>query len=699
MNYAINIIISLGLLVLTILSALLWGRLLFFRLTENLWSRGEKVLLRVGLGLGVISYLIFFLSLIGFLYRPVIFVILLIPLAGFGFRRKRRPGDHRPFMPIRVAFRAITRTELVCLIILSVVFLLNIIVSLTPPYAGDAIGYHLPPARDYLLAHRLVWLPGNVLANQPATVGTLFTIGFAGKGEFFPDLLHCVFGFMAVVGIYLFGRRYFSRASAALGALIFYIIPSVARISSWAYIDLGLTLWALLGLFAYLRWREGGGGEENRSNRSIPLARDSMRNVGEVSNLDPGAQAIGGCLSGFRRKNPSHNGLAIGVENPSHRSTAIGGSLIVAAIFFGLAMGSKYTGLILFAIMAVLALGECVIVKERRRLIGRIIAWAGIALAVASPWYLKNLSLTGNPFYPVLYSIFGGRGWDAARASDFQGIIMGGMRMKLIDYLLLPWNLTVRGAYTYDAFDGIIGPAFLIFLPLVVFVRKKNYPFRFLGLYSAIYFIIWAIISLKVRKLIPVLAPASLLAGVAIANLLEGRYSRLLKILVLLILCLVIGFNLQAIVTNAAKINPLRVITGRETKDQFLSRLIYNYRAIDFMNKNLSPGSGILFIYGGNAWYYSRHKTVVDSIFQDHTIKEMLEHSDSLQVLRELFRRRGITHILINTEIAGQGLFSELSLEENDILQKFLQQDTRPIFQEGPNFVLEIGEEEVPKVR
>ena len=657
----VNIPISLGLLFLTLLSAYLWGRMLFFRFIDNSWSRGEKIFLGVGMGLGVISYLIFFLSLTGLLYRPVIFVILLIPFLWFAVHGRNRSADRAEPLSIASSIRSLSLIERVSFLILPAIFLLNIISSLTPPYAGDAIGYHLPPARDYLAAHRLVWLEGNVLANQPAAVGTLFTIGFAGGGEFFPNLLHCVFGFMVTAGIYLMGRRYFSRSAAALGALIFYTIPSVARISSWAYIDLGLTLWVLLGLFAYLHWR-GGGGEGNRSSRSNRFSRSNGLAV--------------------------EAGLTAGTAETD--GTVISGSLIVSAVFFGLAMGSKYTGLVLFAILGILVLGECVIIKKRRSFIVPLIAWAGMALAVASPWYLKNLILTGNPFYPVLYSIFGGIGWDAIRASDFQSIIMGGMRMGAIDYLLLPWNLTVRGAYTYEAFDGIIGPAFIIFLPLLIFVRKKNYPFRFLGIYSALYFIIWAVISLKVRKLIPVLAPVSLLAGAAIANLLDGGYSRLLKILVIVILFLVIGLNLQMIVANMANVDPFRVITGRETKDQFLSRMVYNYRAIDFMNKNVSPGAGILFIYGGSAWYYSRHMTIVDSIFQDHTIKEMLMDSNSTAQLGELLRQRGITHILINMDIAEEGLSSILLPEKKDLLEIFFYQNTRPIFQDGSNLVIEM---------
>lgn len=624
----IEIIVSLGMLLLTLLSALLWGRFLFFSFTVNFRSRAEKLLLNIGLGLGVISYLIFFLSLIGVLYNLTVFIILLIPFVGIWLRRGRICYNSKLSPSSEAESRHYNRVEIICLVLILALFLLNILASLTPPYAGDAIGYHLPPARDYLQAHKLVWLKGNVLSNQPAAAGMLFTIGFAAGGEYFPNLIHCLFGLLTACGIYFFGRRFSGRIGASLGALIFYLIPSVARISSWAYIDLGLTYWVILGLFTWFFWR----------------------------------------LNGFR------------------------GALIISAVFFGLAMGSKYTGLVLFSVMAIMVGIECAGIKDRRDRIGMIFIWVGIAMIVASPWYLKNLFLTGNPCYPMLYSIFGGREWDAVRAADFRSIIMGGMRMNLIDYLILPWNLTVRAGYGYEAYDGIIGPVFLIFLPLLIFVKRKNYWIRFSGIYSVVYFFIWAFISLKIRKLTPVLPVISLITGVAIANVIKGRYSKFLKAMVLLVFGITVGINLQSVIAEAIKINPIIVISGKETRDEFLSRRIYNYRAVDYMNRCLPPGSGILFIYGGNAWYYSRHKTVVDSIFQDYTIKELLRRSGSPGELKELMLGRGITHILINIDIAEQGFISELSPAKNRILQRFFQKETSPIFREGQNFVLKINQ-------
>ena len=614
MNYMLNIALSLGLLVLTLASSWSWGKLLFSRLLNDNWSRAEKFILEISLGLGTVSYSLFALSLLGLLYRSALFAILFLPCLLICLGKRRFIRLPSGFLSTPLKFNSSTRPLFCLFVLIILVFIVNLVCSFTPPYAGDAIGYHLSPPRAYLRAHKLIWLEGNVLASQPAAVDMLFTIGFAGGSEFYPNVLHCIIGLMIAGAIYAFGRRYFGKAPAALGAFIFYLIPSVTRISSWAYIDLGLSLWVWLAIFAFLKWRKEGGGSD----------------------------------------------------------------LILSAIFAGLAMGSKYTGLVFFALLAFLALRECLVSKERRRFFGRVCIWAGLALTVAAPWYLKNLWMTGNPFYPLLYSIFGGRGWDAVRAANFRSVLTGGMKKGLMNYLLLPWSLTVRGAYTYYDFDGIIGPAFLLFLPLLIFVKKKNYCFRFLGIYSALYFVAWALISLRVRKLIPALAPASLLAGVAVANLLEGKYSKVLKVLILMILVFVILVNIKTIVNDAVAVDPVPVITGKESKEEFLTRKVYNYRAIDFLNRNLSPGAKILFVYGGNAWYYSLHDTVVDSVFQDHTLKQFLKKSDSIADLTACFEASKISHILINFEIAQVGLYPELSPAKKKLLDSFLKEKNPP---------------------
>ncbi|MFH1038213.1 MAG: glycosyltransferase family 39 protein [PVC group bacterium] len=626
MDCVVEIIISLGLLLLTLLSAVLWGKVLFSRLLNMGWSRGEKVLLQAGLGFGIISYLIFFLSLGGFLYRPVIFIILFLPFVWFGIRWRKRTGENGLPLAGRAGARSFTRLEVLSCGILLFVFILNIIASLTPPYAGDALGYHLPSIREYLFTHQLVRLEGNVLANQPAGIDMLYVIGFAGGGVFYPKLLHCVFGVLVTTGLYFIGLRYFGRPAAALGALIFYTIPSVALISSWEYIDLGLSFWLVLAVCCYPRWRSDGN------------------------------------IKG----------------------------LVLVSVFSGLVMSAKYTGLIFSSILFLLAVGEWFISRENQKSLRWILLAALGSMILALPWYLKNLIFTGNPFYPFLYSFFGGTGWDAIRAADYRTILLRyGMGKSPVDYLLLPWNLSARASYTYYGFDGVIGPVFLLFLPLMIFTGKKSRWFKFLGYYCLVYFCTWALFSQQIRILVPIIPFASLLAAATIAAL-WGKYTLLLRGCLSLALAGVLIFNLDSIYSSWRILDPWPVVSGRESKEAFLSRRVYNYPAVRFINENLSDDARVMFVYGGNAWYYCRREIVVDSIFQEHTLGKIINNSDSLSGVIDGLRDKGITHILINTQLTETGLYSVLPPDKQYLLTDFFRKGINPLFRDGPNLVCEI---------
>lgn len=89
------------------------------------------------------------------------------------------------------------------------------------------------------------------------------------------------------------------------------------------------------------------------------------------------------------------------------------GSLWIAAILLSLAAGSKYTGLQAIGIASIVGL----IFLEGAEKVSSVKLGA-LAAAFASPWYIKNWIVVGNPVYPFFYSVLHGKNWD-----EFQGKI------------------------------------------------------------------------------------------------------------------------------------------------------------------------------------------------------------------------------------------------------------------------------------
>ena len=83
----------------------------------------------------------------------------------------------------------------------------------------------------------------------------------------------------------------------------------------------------------------------------------------------------------------------------------LGVLLALAAILMGFALSVKTLALIPLALSVVLLVSA-------RAGWQRAALFAGIAVAVGSPFYLKSWVVTGNPVYPFGYRLFGGRGKD-----------------------------------------------------------------------------------------------------------------------------------------------------------------------------------------------------------------------------------------------------------------------------------------------
>ena len=83
---------------------------------------------------------------------------------------------------------------------------------------------------------------------------------------------------------------------------------------------------------------------------------------------------------------------------------------LLAGLLAGAAFACKYPALLQIAAPAGIALAGA---SRTRRWVKLALFACGFA-ALAGPWLVKNLVETGNPVFPLLWSVLGGEGWDAA---------------------------------------------------------------------------------------------------------------------------------------------------------------------------------------------------------------------------------------------------------------------------------------------
>jgi len=298
----------------------------------------------------------------------------------------------------------------------------------------------------------------------------------------------------------------------------------------------------------------------------------------------------------------------------------------------------------------------------------RLHLYAAVAAAAGSPFYLKNWIVSGNPFTPFLYGTFGGRGWDNDQARLYDLFIRSlGMGRSLLDYLLLPWNLSFRARMNSPRFDGILGPVFFFALPFLAGIRRWERPLQVLIAYSVPAFLFWASAAQQMRYLIPLFGLLAIVTGAILT-----RYRRR-KAVFCLLLSLIGGsllFNGYHIAHEFFRTNPVRVAAGLESRNAFLTRMIPAFSMYRLVNRDLPSQSRVFLIYMKNYTFLCDRACYSDSMFEAHTLQTILRRSSSPEGVRNRLRKDGFTHLLYD-EAYLIGDLSILTAREKELFLAF----------------------------
>lgn len=366
---------SLVTLLMLIVGAGLGCRLLQW-LRLNITDALERGLFAATVGIGLLSFLPFTLFALGIGHPPAI-VIGLLALAIVLLPDERRvvQGAVQEFRSSWRAWRQEGPKATWALALLAApLLLLTFLMALCPPTDPDGLHYHLTAPLRYLAAGHFYYLTSFLHTNWPLGVEMLFGIGLAFNLHYAAGLVQFSLGLLLMVGVYALGRRLASPLVGWLAAaLIFVFIRSEM---SWAYIDVGLSLYTLMAAYAfYLGWQRL---RENRRDRTgrIPTT-------------------------------------------PADRTVRAWWTL--SAVLAGLTAGAKLSGLLVMVLLAVMVFAalfgadqEATAGERFRSALGPTVGYVGVGLLVVLPWYVRCWAMTGDPLYPYLAAHLGGRDWDPA---------------------------------------------------------------------------------------------------------------------------------------------------------------------------------------------------------------------------------------------------------------------------------------------
>lgn len=200
--------------------------------------------------LGLYSYGIFVLGILGRLYKvDVVVLTILVSSIGIFYIRKK------------LKMRFLTRFEMTPFLWLPIVFLaslgiINLIGVFGPEISFDALWYHLTLPKLFLQDHSIHFIPGGLLyySVMPKLGEMFFIPALIFNDEVYAKVIQFIFGILTTVAIYKISRRYVSLSLSLLASLVFYSNIVVAWESTVAYIDLIRAFYEVMGLWALLLW-------------------------------------------------------------------------------------------------------------------------------------------------------------------------------------------------------------------------------------------------------------------------------------------------------------------------------------------------------------------------------------------------------------------------------------------------------------
>lgn len=594
---------------LTLVSSYGLGQQLLAKILSPQQATGlERGLYSVGLGLSAWSLITLILGWFGVLDRWLFVVLLAAPIvvAAIQVRLPRsasastpspnKKGKSKKGKPVAdsVWQQAPWRREIYLGLLLPFAAWI-ILGAMLPSTDFDVKEYHLQGPKEWMQAGQITFLPHNVYTSFPFMTEMLSLLAMVVHGDWYWGALAgktvlMTFAFLTSLTLFVAGQRLFSTQAGFWAALIYLTIPWTYRISTIALVEGAVNFYLAISLLVTVR---------------------------VVSQLRDG-------------------------EKPTT-------FVFLAGLFAGTAMAGKYPGVI----SVVIPLGLfilCSVWKQKPKSesnggflkLGFIYS-AGVLLTVG-PWLLKNLVETGNPVYPLLYSVFGGVDWDVALNQKWKA--GHGVPDYNLWKMLTEWSVDLTAGHTW------LSPLLYGLAPLAFLKTEHRKRVVALSGYAFFLFATWWLLTHRLDRFwLPLLPVVALLAGAGATTLASAPQRLVLRMACLLGLL----FNALMIFSGLSGYNAFLadLPTSRE-------RITSEYQSgLHYLNQTIGDDSRVLMV-GEAQVFDSEFPLVYNTVFDRSLFQQWVGADDSqseeaddyrlksVAEIRKTLAEQKITHVYVN---------------------------------------------------
>ena len=490
-------------------------------------------------------------------------------------------------------------------------FVLLVLRTLTPPHVADELIYHLPVPLQFVQAGRVFPSYDNSLGNMPFLVHMIYALFLLAGSDVAAKLFSLFLAVATAVLLYAFCCRYITRRAGVIALFAFFASGMIVELAITTRIDVSLAGMLFACTYAMINY------------------------------LSTGSRAW----------------------------------LWLSAVFAGFSLGIKHTAAVWIFLVGILYLVETIRSRESIRTVLQYgVIYTFLALAVASPWYIKNAIWFHNPIYPFVtgeVAEFGPNGiryfnadderkldahFEVARQAIPDVVAAQGQElasaantrverhpMRLWEFFFRPQAYLMAEHYQFPNY------LFLI-IPLIVFLKPGKWSWWLLILALGFVFSVTATTWIS-RYLVPAYPALTIVAADTLYKLSTRFRLRIAKNIPVYVL--VLAF--VPVITDGVRLfryfHSSDYLTGTVSRHEFLKRLTF-YQPLEFVNRELPATARVLMIgaqmnYGLNRPYYADESWFVTKW------RRLLVENDSLEAVNERLKQQGFTHI-----IYGHGLFT-----------------------------------------
>jgi 4-amino-4-deoxy-L-arabinose transferase-like glycosyltransferase len=293
------------------------------------------------------------------------------------------------------------------------VFVMLLLMAAIPPWEFDVREYHLQVPKEWYQQGWIGFLPHNVYGNMPLG-GEMHALSammlFSGKlgwwyGALAGKIVMASLSWIAATGLYCLGRRFHSPQAGLIAATVYLSTPWVVHVSSLGLVEGILGAYLLLSFYAVVLWWQPMQADESPESAAT-LSPESAATLSPESAATLSPESAATLSPESAAKSPPECAATLSPESAAERGEL--GFVGLAGVLAGAAVSTKYTGLVLVAAPLAAWIGLAARPPRWRPWL----LFCLLALASGGLWYAKNAVLAGNPTYPLLYGLWGGRDWD-----------------------------------------------------------------------------------------------------------------------------------------------------------------------------------------------------------------------------------------------------------------------------------------------